>query len=68
MSEERVSLKDVLDVVNRIEDKMTKRIEDTEKRVDVLESFQSRALGILSVVTVFFSLVATWIWGKLTGE
>ena len=57
MSEERVSLKDVLDVVNRIEDKMTKRIEDTEKRVDVLESFQSRALGILSVVTVFFSLV-----------
>lgn len=68
MSEERVTLKDVYEVVNRIEDKMSQRIAETERRVDILESFQSRTLGVLSIITVFISLAATWVWGKITGE
>jgi hypothetical protein len=68
VSEERVTLKDVYEVVNRIEDKMSQRIAETERRVDILESFQSRTLGVLSIITVFISLAATWVWGKITGE
>lgn len=68
MTEDRVTLRDIYKAVERVEDKMDKRIEALEKEVDDLQSFQNRALGIISVASVFFSLAATFIWNKITGH
>lgn len=64
----QVHLKDVYDVVNRIEDKLDRRISNLENDVEVLKENQSRALGILAVLSLFFSAVAGWVWNKVVGS
>lgn len=66
MSDNTVSLRDIYEVVNRIEDKFNKRAEDLEKRVNALEDFKARTLGILSIITVVSSAVFSWAWNKFT--
>lgn len=61
-----VTLKDVYDVVNRIEDKLTKRIEEAEQEIEELQNFQNRVLGISMALSVFISGAATFIWNKIT--
>lgn len=65
MSEERVTLRDIYSALNRIEDKLEKRIEDLEKQVDTLKSFQNKALGILSVISVFAGVISNYLWERV---
>jgi hypothetical protein len=37
-----------------------------EQRVDVLEDFKSRILGIATIVSVISGAVFSWFWEKLT--
>lgn len=60
-----ISLKDIYDVVNRMEDKMDKRLNAIEGRVDVLEDFRGWILGGLTIIGIFVSGFATWVWKKL---
>ncbi len=64
----QVSLQDIYIVVNRLEDKMDIRLKDVESRVDILEDFRGRILGMAAVVSAFVGLVSAWIWRKVTGE
>ena len=66
MAKDNVTLRDVYDAVNRIEDKLTKRIDIVEEDVDELQSFQNRILGIATVLSVFISGAATFVWEKIT--
>ena len=66
MAKDNVTLRDVYDAVNRIEDKLTKRIDSVEEDVDELQSFQNRILGIATVLSVFISGAATFVWEKIT--
>ena len=59
-------LKDTNAVVNRLEDKMDKRFAEVEARVDLLEDFRGRVLGVTGIVAAVSSIVGTWIWDKLT--
>lgn len=68
MTKSSISLRDIYDVVNRLEDKMDRRMEEVEKRVDLLEDFKGRALGILGVVSFVGSAVFSWLWGKITNQ
>ena len=65
-SNDNVTLRDVYDAVNRIEDKLTKRIDNVEEDVNELQSFQNRILGIATVLSVFISGAATFVWQKIT--
>lgn len=60
-----ITLKDVYEVVNRLETKFDERYERIESRVTKLETFQNKALGILSVATMFLTLAATYVWNRL---
>lgn len=60
-----ITLKDVYEVVNRLESKFDERYERLDSRVSKLETFQNKALGILSVVVMFTSLAASYIWNRL---
>lgn len=68
MSEEKVTLRDIYAAVNRLEDKFDRRIVVLEKDVNELQKFQNKALGIVSVLAVFTSLVANAIWQSITGQ
>lgn len=68
MSSEKITLRDIYDVVNRLEDKVDKRITNVEDDIKELKSFQSRAMGVASVMAAFVSLIATFIWNRITGQ
>lgn len=60
-----ITLKDVYDVVNRLEDKFDDRYSEIDARVTKLEGFQNKALGILTIATAFVSLAASYVWQKV---
>jgi hypothetical protein len=66
-SRDTVSLRDIYEAVERVEEKMTKRIEKVETDVNVLQGFQNRALGVVGVVSLFASAIASFIWEKIVG-
>lgn len=68
MSDEKVTLRDIYRAVERVEDKMDKRIETLEKDVDSLKAFQNRTLGIAGLFATVVSLASTYIWNKITGQ
>lgn len=67
-SRDDVSLRDIYDAVGSLEEKMGKRIEKVETNVANLQGFQNKSLGVISVLSLFFSAIASFIWTKITGE
>ena len=59
-------LKDTNLAVNRLEDKIDRRLCEIENRVDTLEDFKGRILGIGSIIAALFGVIGAWIWDKLT--
>lgn len=55
-------LKDVHEVVARIEDKVDKRFLNVEKRVDVVEDFQSNLAGKMTVLGSILVLAVNFLW------
>lgn len=68
MSDDRVTLRDVYEAINRLEDKFDKRLGNVEEDVSALKAFQNRALGVLGLVALFGGAVSTFIWSKITGK
>lgn len=66
MSRESITLRDVYEAVNRVEDKMDRRFTPLESRVDNLEDFKGRALGVLGVISFIGSAIFSWAWNKIT--
>lgn len=67
-SRDEVSLRDVYDAVNGLEEKMAKRMEKIECNVTNLQGFQNKALGVISVLSLFFSALASFVWDKIIGK
>lgn len=65
MAENSVNLRDVYNAVNRIEDKLNERIENLERKVSMLESFQNKALGIITTVSLIFGGLISYFWNKV---
>lgn len=63
-----VTLKDIYDVVNRLEDKVDCRLTAVEKSVDELQSFQNKVLGIASIAAIFVSAIVTYVWNRIVGK
>lgn len=62
----QITLNDIYQVVNRLEDKMDERLKLVENRVDTLEDFKGKSLGIMSAIMFVVSGIFTWIWERLT--
>lgn len=63
-----VTLRDVYDIVERLETKMDKRLTETEKEVDDLQGFRNKAMAIIGVAATFSSVFATWLWNQVIGR
>ena len=68
MSKDTVSLRDIYDAIEKLEHRIGERFERIEGRVSIIEAFQNKALGVLTIVTAFISVAATYVWNKVTGD
>lgn len=68
MSNDKVTLKDVYEAVNRLEDKMDARFRAIEMDVESNKSFKNRALGIFSITSVMASAVWAYLFNRLVGR
>ncbi len=68
MNKSTVTLKDVYDIVDRLENKFDDQYKDHETRIRGMEAFQNRAFGILSLVAAFSGVITNFIWAKFTGK
>lgn len=64
MARNEVTLRDVYDIVNRVEEKMDRTIGEVKKDVSDLKSFRDKAVLIASIFTTGLSLVFNLIWKK----
>lgn len=66
MSNDIVSLRDIYSAIERLEDKIDKRVTPIERDVDDLKAYQNKAMGTLGVLSAFVSLAASYFWNKIT--
>lgn len=59
-------LKDIYSTVNGLRSEMNQRIDGVEKRVDILEDFRGKILGIASIIAIGASAIFSWLWEKIT--
>jgi len=53
-------LLEVQKAVNRLEDKMDKRLCDVETRVNVLEDFKGKMAGMAAIISTIFGALVSW--------
>lgn len=68
MASDNVSLRDIYEAVNSLENKMEIRMDKMDNRVNALEGFRDKTLGIVAVASLFISLAVNLVWEKLTGR
>lgn len=68
MSGGGVSLRDIYNAVSSLEEKIDKRMEKVEDRIDVLEDFKNRIYGMTAIISLFAAGVATFLWDRITGR
>ena len=61
-----VNLRDIYDIVERLENKLDVRLKEVEKRTDNLENFNSKMTGVWLGITSLISLLGSWIWTKIS--
>lgn len=68
MAKDSVTLKDVYDRFDVLEARFMTRMDKQDTRIDKIESFQDRVIGIGVVFTSFVGLASTYIWKKVVGD
>ena len=71
MNNGKVTLRDIYEIVDRLETKMDKRLCVVEEKVNGLESFRDNLKGQLALITAaisaFLTLTIDWIRSKVKG-
>jgi len=62
---QNVNLRDIYDIVERLENKIDKRIVVAESKIDKLESFNNKAIGVWLATTAIISIASSWIVQKV---
>lgn len=63
-----MSLRDIYQAVNRIEDKFDKRLDEMDKEIANVKSFQNKTLGVLTAVSIFIGGLSSFVWDKILGK
>lgn len=68
MTKTQITLRDIYDIVNEYNGKIDNRLEKIDERINKIENNQNRALGIISVISLFLSAGASYFWASLLGK
>lgn len=63
-----ISLRDLMNAINRIDDKYDRRFERIEDDMDRVKAFQNKALGILAFFSSFIAIGSGYVWNKVVGK
>ena len=68
MTNSKVTLRDIYTVVNRLEDKVDRKYENIDERVNTLESFKDNLLGKITlfagIISLSFTIIFQWVKEK----
>lgn len=62
-----VSVRDLYSAIERLESKIDEKVTENSRRIDKLETFRDRWIGITTVLTAAISFFSGWIREKLLG-
>lgn len=65
MTRETITLRDVYDIVNRLESKMDMQFDRHDERINKIEQNQSKALGVIGAITFILSGTMTYVWDRI---
>ena len=60
-----VNLRDIYEIVERLENKIDKRIVVAESKIDKLESFNNKVVGMWLAITTIISIASSWVVQKI---
>ena len=63
-----ITLRDVYEIVERLEVKIDNRITKIEDKVDKLEGFENRVYGIAGLISLAIGSGIAFIWNKVFGK
>lgn len=63
-----LTVRDILDRFDRLEEKLDRRLIPLEGRMDKVENNQSRFFGAIGIVAVFGSAIANYVMARLMGK
>ena len=61
-------LKDTHAIVSDLRKESNERMEKIEERVDILEDFRGKMLGVAIAVSAIISGGITWVWKQVTNS
>lgn len=67
MSEQRITQRDIYEIVQRVEDKMDKKFEDHEERIRKNESTRTQLFTIAGVISFVISFLGEEIKRRILG-
>jgi hypothetical protein len=62
---DKVTLRDVYQAIGSLEQKLDKRFERVESKVEILEDFRSKLIGVSLIIGAFAGTIASWVWAKI---
>lgn len=62
MTKETVTLRDVYEAINKLEDRMAHRIEKIETDVDQNTTFRNQLIGKMTVIFAIIGVGVNWAW------
>lgn len=65
MSNNAPTLRDIMEVCNRLEDKMDGRMRNIESDVEELQKGYSKMMGVFSAISIFTASLASFVWSKI---
>lgn len=64
-SKDSVTLKDIYEIVNGLESKILKRVEEVEDDVDAMKAQQNKFIGMMSIAMLFISSLSSFIFDRI---
>ena len=61
MPDNKPTLNDIYQIVNRVEDKLDRRLKCVEDKVDGLESFRDNLMGRITILTVVATTIMSFV-------
>ena len=61
-------LKDTHKIVSDLRKENSERMQKIEDRIDILEDYKGKIVGMVSIISILVSGGVAWVWKKITSD
>lgn len=65
MSNDHATLREIYELLDKLESSIDKKLERLEQRILLLESAIGKITGVAIVLSSVFGVAVSWAWGKI---